>query len=126
MEDRTRVGGDGVHSQKALMSRRWLLQRALLLGVSVPTVSALLAACDSAQSPTASTSAPGAGSTAAAASASAPVTGAKRGGILRIGVPAASNVLDTAKAIGTEEFMIGSLVYSKLTRVTADLKTVPD
>lgn len=107
--------GDLVKVGAGRLGRRQLLRQAFLLSASVPAVSALLAACAPAQAPTVSRpdQTPTAGQP-------------KRGGVLRIGVLTSPNKLDPALGNAIEEFMVNSLVYSKLTRVTPDFKATPD
>ncbi|KAB7896277.1 ABC transporter substrate-binding protein [Rouxiella sp. S1S-2] len=70
---------------------------------------------------------PGSAKAAAPASSGTPATGTpRRGGVLRISVDQAANMLNPQQARVNPEYLLAELLYSGLTRLTQDMKAEAD
>lgn len=120
------------------MTRRQLLQRGAVLGLSVPAVAGLLAACgdedddaevdesddvattDDEEDPDAETDAED------DAGEEAPNVDEHRGGTLRVGFSGSANSFDPHHQVQLDSIWINSMMYSRLVRIDNDMQLQPD
>lgn len=109
------------------LSRREVVKRAVALGLSAPTIAALVAACGgSASAPTATTSTNGGATAASGAGAASPAASqGTRGGTLKIAMIGEPPTLDLHQTTGTIVALIGWNMYEPLFAWDANFKLIP-